>query len=45
LPETDTSFVPVDLPEPSDLNHSAPFSTMRGTFDRVSTLLISVGPW
>jgi hypothetical protein len=45
LPDTETIFVPADFSVPNDLNQSAPFSTISGTLQRVSTLLISVGPW
>jgi hypothetical protein len=42
-PDTVTSRVPPDLPMPSLLNHSAPFSKMRGKDAMVSTLFTTVG--
>jgi hypothetical protein len=45
LPEIETIFVPVELPSPNCRYQSAPCSTMIGALHRVSTLLISVGPW
>jgi hypothetical protein len=35
--------VPVDFSVPIEANQSAPLSMMWGTFERVSTLLITVG--
>jgi hypothetical protein len=43
-PETETTLVPGDCSVPKLLNQSAPEAMMCGTFERVSTLLISVGP-
>src|SRR4051812_45691495 len=45
LPDTDTTFVPLDFSVPTSLNHFAPRQITSGTFISVSTLLISVGPW
>jgi hypothetical protein len=45
FPETETIFVPVELPSPNPLNQSAPRAMMSGALQSVSTLLISVGPW
>jgi hypothetical protein len=45
LPDTETSFVPGDFSVPYSRYQAAPFSTTSGTFESVSTLLISVGPW
>ena len=45
LPETDTSFVPVEPCVPIFAYSSPPISMIGGTVASVSTLLISVGPW
>ena len=42
-PDTQNSFVPVDVPEPVRANASPPSSTIGSTFTRVSTLLATVG--
>ena len=45
LPDTDTSFVPVEPWTPSSAYSSPPISMIAGTVASVSTLLMSVGPW
>ena len=43
LPLIVNIFVPGDFSVPSERNHSAPCTTMSGTFISVSTLLMTVG--
>ena len=45
LPDTDTSFVPVEPFTPSSAYFAPPRSRIAGTVASVSTLLMSVGPW
>jgi hypothetical protein len=45
LPETDTTFVPVEVSVPTLAYSAPPTCSTYGTFISVSTLLISVGPW